>query len=208
MVLAPPKGWDYKWFPSDAEREQRCIALVADVGSGRVDPIESCSDTRPVHEQMFRGMTDVGDEYFAGHYRGEPFPHLENYNVHIPADNAVGMKAHEVMDCMQKLSQFIFDLPAQHALRTHEQLPVRKLVTTVGLVCTVMVEFFTVHPYANGNGHVGRYITWALLVKFGHPPRRWEVNHNFGDRSVYSESIKLFRRGDRTPLVRFVMSSI
>lgn len=165
-------------------------------------------DTRPVHEYMFRGMTHPDQDYFAGHYRGEDFERLKDYNVYIPSDNAVGVKAHEVIACMEQLSTFINDLPAQHAARTREQLPVRKLVTTVGLVCTVMVEFFTIHPYANGNGHIGRYITWALLAKFGHPPKRWEVNNTFGDKAIYSESIKLFRSGDRLPLVRFVMSSI
>jgi fido (protein-threonine AMPylation protein) len=155
---------------------------------------------------MFQGMTSPGQEYFAGHYRGEPFHYLETYPVTF--GGMYGAPPNTVMAQITSLAQHIQNMPSIQAAVTANLPPKQQLFRTVGLVCAVMVRFFTIHPYANGNGHIGRYITWALLFRFGYPPRLWEINQKFGDPADYFGSITSFRSGDPLPLIKFVLSSI
>lgn len=205
-MAAPFKGWDYEDFPSDAERETRCIQLVTDLGAGRLDPIQSCMDTRPVHHTMFHGMTLSGQEYFVGNYRGEPHPYLETYVVTF--GGMYGAPPSAVAAHIDSLAQYIQSMPIRQPAITANQSPREQLFRTVGVVCAVMVRFFTIHPYANGNGHIGRYMTWALLFRFGYAPKLWEINRKFGDEDEYYRTIGLFRSGDQLPLIKFVLSSI
>ncbi len=84
-------SWDY------ADHRQRAAILpqrVADVlrrlAIGQIDALALALDSREVHAYVFRELTPKGYEYFAGHYRGEPYRCLKYLSVSVPSDPRVG----------------------------------------------------------------------------------------------------------------------
>lgn len=55
--------------------------LLELISNEQFDIAELIVDTRKVHRHLFLDLTPSGYEYFAGHYRGEQFPELENYEI-------------------------------------------------------------------------------------------------------------------------------
>jgi hypothetical protein len=90
--------------------------------------------------------------------------------------------------------------------------PSDKLLNAVEVACEAMVQLFTVHPYANGNGHAGRFVLWALLLRYGYAPRPpvWPVEPSPvpPERQRYSELVKRYRDGHREDLVAAVLEGL
>jgi len=74
----------------------------------------------------------------------------------------------------------------------------------VTFACRVLVEFLRVHPYANGNGHMGRWIVWLILAKFGYWPKKWPLDTS----PPYGRLIELHRDGDTLQLETFVLDCV
>ena len=79
-----------------------------------------------------------------------------------------------------------------------------KLYYVVTFACRVLVEFLRIHPYANGNGHIGRFIVWLILARFGYWPKQWPLNAS----PPYHELLKTYRDGDPLPLEEFVLQCL
>lgn len=204
----PTRGWSYSQFPSDQLRDQRCKDILVDLACDRIAWLDTSADTRPIHARMFDGMCPDGHEYFAGHYRGEPIGHLSTYDVHIPGPTPLTCYPHSrVLDAMERLRVEVMRLPElMHQADAHSAESDR-LVAKVHLACTLLVHFMTVHPYADGNGHMGRYLVWAVLHGFGLHPKRWPLNLRPAD-PPYSVYLNEFRHGKRAPLVQFVLQHL
>jgi hypothetical protein len=155
---------------------------------------------------MFRDVIPAGYPYFAGNYRGTRFRCLQYYYVTVPSDPRVGSPP----DCVDlgtliiaaELEKGIVALESRTDLTEPDRLRL-----LIGVAALVFVLFLTIHPYANGNGHVGRFIVWSVLGRFGYWPRSWTIEPKPPD-PPYSKNIKLHRDGNFGPLEEDIRKSL
>lgn len=212
-MLGPERcsNWDYEDHP-DSSRivRPRCRAILIELARGQLDAGSLILDTRSIHRRLFKDLTPAACPYLAGHYRGENFPSLRNYEVRVAADPRVGVPAANVAANMLLFEQTVKGVIA--ALDAGSKLPdaqvskAQKLLYLVNSAAAVHVEFLRIHPYANGNGHMGRFIVWCLLGKYGHWPKAWPFDDRPG--SPYTQLISDFRDGNSDPLVQFILKAI
>jgi fido (protein-threonine AMPylation protein) len=172
------------------------------LAAGTINAVATALDPRPIHARMFGGMTDPGDEYFTGHYRGEDFPNLRYYNVMVQGYPEVGVHFTQVEQAMKSFYQGLSDAFSQNSGGSSTDPKV--LFQRIGSACAALAEFLRVHPFADGNGHAGRYIVWAFLVRFGIYPRSWPLNQSLP--APYGDLLSRFRAGDRAPLIQYVVN--
>jgi len=82
-----------------------------------------------------------------------------------------------------------------------------KLYSAVVIAARAFQELLTVHPYANGNGHMARFLVWLLLGRYGYWPNTWTIDPR-PSVSNYSAAISGHRRGNAAPLERLILQSI
>lgn len=184
----------------------RVSETVADLARGVIDTRGAALDTRGVHHRLFVELTPPRYEYFAGHYRGEPFRCLRYYPVGIRNDPRVGLQpasiAYWIAQIQAILQSGIDALDAGPGLSRTDRL--RYLVV---FACRVFELYLRVHPYANGNGHAARFLVWCLLGRYGHWPRRWPIEPRPPD-PPYTDCIVKYRNGDKDPLEKFLASTL
>ena len=207
-----PKNWEYKDHPGyDISLPLRTHELLVALRLGEIDGYNQSCDSRPSHFSLFQDVTPDGFGYFAGHYRGENFPCLLRYEVGIGSDPSVGAKSLNVQAAMDNFKQVISD--SITALDSGSVLPnsiiskEQKIVYIVTIACRIFVEFLQIHPYANGNGHIGRFLIFAILGRYGYWPKRWPLNDRPPD-PPYSTLIAQYRRGRKVDLENFVLKCI
>lgn len=185
-----------------ARVDEILIALLR----GDIDTRNSVLDTRPLHHRLFVGLTPVNCDYYAGHYRGEPFRCLQHYRVMVPSDPRVGSPPVAVQHNLTELASIIRS--GLDALEGGPPLSGRdRLRYLIVFACRAFEIFLRVHPYANGNGHAARLMIWCVLGRYGHWPRRWTVEPRPPD-PPYSDLIRRYRDGDKNPLELFVASML
>jgi hypothetical protein len=201
--------WEYKDHP-DSHRllPALCDDLLKYLQASHLMTMAVACDTRPAHRTMFVRLTPVGHDYYAGNYRGSEFRCLRCYQVGVRVDPRVGLAPGKVRKAMEDLASetrkdlrlldAVNDLPASHCK------PNEKLASIVVIACRVLERFLTIHPYANGNGHMGRLMVWAVLWRYDYWFRRWPLN----DRPAYSDLLSLYRDGQPAPLEQFVLSCL
>jgi fido (protein-threonine AMPylation protein) len=181
--------------------------LLVELRSRKVDTLAFSTDTRGAHGRLFADLVPPGFRYYAGHYRGEPFPCLRLCRVSVPGDPRVGAHPSEVDALMREIGREIREaidkLDATSAFLT----PRDRIQQIVALSCAVFVAFLTIHPYANGNGHAGRLIMWSLLGRYGYWPEAWTVDPKPPD-PPYSDLIKWSRDGNVVPLQRHMLRMV
>jgi hypothetical protein len=164
------------------------------------------ASTLSAHKYIFRQFTPVGFPYFAGRYRGDNYDILRDCRVGILSDPKVGEVPKSVrakMDLFDK--QFIktievFDGHFKSG-KIDKAILLVKLAEAVG---TLLVRFLTIHPYVNGNGHIGRVLVLAMLGRLNIRPANWTID----DRPPYSEAIFEHRRGNVRPLTAVLLKCI
>ncbi|MCA3047753.1 MAG: Fic family protein [Rhodocyclaceae bacterium] len=157
---------------------------------------------------MFAGMAPAQCAKLIGHYRGEHYPCLKKYAVTVRDDPRVGVKPAAVLARMVQFEQNlasalkIFDSSfGQNLSPQHSAL---RLAKFVDLICLFLVEFLTVHPYANGNGHTARLLVWILLGRYGFWPKHWTLDAS----PNYHQAIASYRSGNKTDLRDFMLACI
>jgi fido (protein-threonine AMPylation protein) len=196
--------WEYENHPQRASVAHNIAAVfLKPLARGRIDTMAIAADSRSIHGEVFRDVAPLGYPHFAGHYRGEHLDCLRYYSVGVPGDSRVGAPPSAVFFLMseigKKVRAAIIALDANVALTNQERL--RYLSA---LVCHALVAFFTVHPYANGNGHAGRIIVWSIMGRYGHFSRRWTIDPRPPD-PPYTTLITEYRSGNRTPLEEYII---
>jgi fido (protein-threonine AMPylation protein) len=172
--------------------------------------MDRIKDTRPIHRYIFCALTPAACPNFAGHYRGEDFPYLKHYNVGVEGDDRVGTLAEFVSSDITlfcgKIDQIVAGLDVGTALPNATLPPEQKLLYVVEFAANILTEFLRIHPYANGNGHISRFIVWAVLGRYGYWPVEWPLD----DRPPhpYVDCISRYRSGDHAPLVNFMLKCI
>lgn len=198
--------WEYSTHPNASLLEDRCIRLLTRLRN-EDDVRQQCmQDTRPAHRDMFRGLMRDEWSYLAGHYRGEDFYCLVERPVYIAGRE--GTRAVAVPAAMEFFhTQFIADLALLDALKADAIAPISQAefdALLVELLVNSMVMFLAYHPYANGNGHIGRLFLWAGLARYGLWPRHWSLNR----RPKWDALIRKHRDGDPKPLEKFVWKAL
>lgn len=212
VVAVGCPGWDYRLTPTaDTELPRRHEAVLLDLDHGRYDARIHATDTRVTHRRFFAGLTPPECDYYAGNYRGSHFHCLRAFAVGVDADRAVGAAPDEVAGRMQELAQLLsvaidaLDEASNPDLR--RLAPEETLLQCVAVAARAFHEFLTIHPYADGNGHMSRFLVWALLKRYGHRPNRWTIE----PRPVahgYSQAISQARRGSPQALEAMILSAL
>jgi fido (protein-threonine AMPylation protein) len=201
-----PTEWNYEHHQNQPLIAQRIQAFLALLASGKVDTLAVSSDSRSQHQGLFTGLTPPECDYFAGHYRGEDYRCLRSCPVEIQGDPRVGAPPLEVALYMEEIRtqvwQGLLALDADSSLSQKDRLQYM-----VALACSTFVNFLTVHPYVNGNGHAGRLIVWCILGRYGYLPKNWPVEPRPAD-PPYTLMIWLYRNGNRQPLESHILQNL
>jgi len=197
--------WEYDRHPQRASVKQSIAAILSDLARGAADSVELSVDSRRSHNQTFQQVVPLECEYYAGHYRGENFRCLRFCSVGVDGDDRVGASPQSVAFHMGRLAVEIRSgvrvLDAQIAANSRDGLR-----CLVAVSARIFVAFLTIHPYANGNGHMARLIVWALMGRYGFWPKRWPVDPR--PSPPYTDLITQCRSGNPQPLEECLLRSI
>ena len=212
VLLPGCPDWDYETVPGhQGVLRSELAVLLRVLRSGTMRVEVHGVDTRSIHKQLFRALTPATHRYFAGHYRGVNFPCLVDYVVVIPADPMVGLHYGNVQAAMFDLGQVLVEattaLDAAFATPNATLSPKMKLYFAVVATARAFQELLTIHPYANGNGHVARFLVWLLLGRYGYWPESWTIDPR-PNATNYSAAISGHRRGATNDLERLILESI
>ena len=201
--------WEYSRHQYANAVPIRCEAILHRLELGQL-AIESClRDSRPLHHELFVNLTPPECPYFAGHYRGESFKCLRFLNVKVEGDTRVGVPHDRVASELANLQSHILKaglkaLDVAFAMPDDKLSQADKLYNLVKLSCRLLAEFLRIHPYANGNGHIGRLFIWLMLARFGYWPQKWPLH----ERPDYGDLLSRYRDGIEQPLEDFVLRAI
>lgn len=214
MRLPCPKGWEYEHLPNARvilTRRAEQILLEIRQSTPRQN-LTAARNTRPIHAILYHQLTPPGFPYFAGNYRGSKHWCLDQYEVHIPNDRRVGYSSANVAQFMEEFSGRIATAIALVDQQLQMNTPLTseplKLVAYVAVLAALFVEFLEAHPYANGNGHMGRFLLLALLARRQiYPTAAWRIDPRPKD-PPYSNLIARYRDGDQLPLIQFILDAL
>ncbi len=209
MAHPCPDSWPYEQHPKRKKLLARVVDVIKRLRSRQLDGVRASQDSRPVHSGLFEGLTPPHFTYFAGHYRGEPFHCLEFSTVRAGNDPRTGTSPDMVAQRIDELKNLIArgvaeadNLVASGTLPEHE-----KMQHVVAFACRIFDLFLQVHPYVNGNGHVARFIVWAILGRYGFWPVRWTIEPR-PPNPPYIPYLLEHRGGNGKPLVEWVLNCI
>jgi hypothetical protein len=175
------------------------------------EKLDSARETRVWHSNFFQRLTPASCPYYAGHYRGEEFPCLRDYEVKIDFDPLVGEKATFVPISMFRLGEKLQVAAVLLDIEGHRHLaPLASrefIIKIVQMVTFFFVAFLTVHPYANGNGHMARLILALVLDRLGVRAPTFSIHPRPMEPS-YLDAIYRYRRRDTKPLEMLLLRSL
>lgn len=208
MVSPICPDFAYDSHPSKDCLVDRVQQIVVELRGNQSDARQSTTDTRPRHEQLFVDLTPPGFEHYAGHYRGEPYPCLENCSVTVRGDSRVGAPPQAVAFHLRSLADGIDSgISTLDAVCSDPNVDsVERLSAVVRLGCSIFEWFLRIHPYKDGNGHTARFVLWAILTRYGFVPARWPIHPRPSE--PYGSLISQYRSGDTVPLQAFVIGAI
>jgi hypothetical protein len=217
MVRHHQMLYDYAQHPRRPEVLPRLSReVLADLHAGRLDAASLAADPRPMHRRLFLDLTPPGTPYLAGHYRGEDFDCLRDYNVGAFPDLFPGapepmafLDAAHVPKAMADFSAKT--VTACRRLDAGELRPGLRpgtdfLFDLVLTACGVYSEFLYIHPFAYGNGHVARVLLTAALGRYGYWLRRFPIEPSPPRR--YHECVRLHQDGKVEPLFGLVLGCL
>ncbi len=206
-------NWEYNDHPHKTPILQKEIkSVLFELRNGNLDSLTSVSDARPVHLRLFHRLAPEDCPYYAGNYRGENYRCLKYFQVGIPSDRRVGFPPHLVKGYMDELANIVRDTVAaldEGMKLPNNQIPLEeKILYIVAAVCRIFEFFLRIHPYVNGNGHIGRFCMWALLGgRYGLWPVSWPIDPRPAD-PPYTNLIVDYRNGNPVPLETFIMQTL
>lgn len=212
--MLPPgcPAWQYSSHPQCPQLlPLAATKLLSGIMTGGFPADKYTPDTRPIHRDLFTGLEPPGHDYYVGNYRGFHKKCLRNYEVFLRGDPLACSKATTVHADITRFGteivKAIRDLETAIASAPQTIDPAQKTIAIVRIACLAFVRFLTIHPYADGNGHVARSLLWIILRHFGYIPDKWTIDPR-PPFPAYGAMIAMHRRGTTSPLEQFVLSSI
>jgi fido (protein-threonine AMPylation protein) len=149
-------------------------AVVAAATLRRVPDLELAHDW---HRTLYRGVASVPAPHYLGQVRGSDHPDLHDYEVGILDGHGrlhagtapVGYVEAELVRFFRSMRSAVTSLDAVIG-PGDRPVDAPQLHSVLELAAIAHGEWIRIHPYANGNGRVGR--TWAnwVAVRYGLPP--------------------------------------
>ncbi len=105
------------------------------------------------------------------------------------------------------LTKFIVDwLPElRRGLERQRPDPTTRILLCVKVAARVFSLFLQIHPYVNGNGHIGRLMLTCVLVEFGYPVGQFPIEPGPKEQAYYQSLIWAQNRGNFVPLEKFIL---
>ena len=82
-----------------------------------------------------------------------------------------------------------------------------KLLYLIVFTSRLCVNFLTIHPYVNGNGHIARSMMWAVMGRYGFWPERCPIEPRTQD-PAYIQTIRAYRTGHPEQLEDYLLNCI
>lgn len=194
-------AWEYEQHPNRHTVTESCKNLQLRVTSNQELINDIVSDTRPFHKEIFIQVTPLKMQAYAGNYRSN-FEYLKNYAVIV--GQHCGCKpelVEEVMDGYHKL--FKKHLQKFNNLNK-DKSKTEKFVIYSRLISIFVVEFLSIHPYANGNGHISRLIAWALFCYKGFAIKSWDLDRR--PDQPFDKFIAEYQQGNQAAMAGYFQS--
>lgn len=200
--------WDYESHPQRYLLVEKCSRLEKVLSRHPKFFDKLKFNTCLAHKVMFFKFAPTQCPEIVGNFRGSNYPCLKTYNVHVPMDPKVGTKPNLVKAEMRR-----FETQIENAVTNYEKQALRLnspshagilLSRFVGIVAHFLVNFLTIHPFANGNGHTARLLVFVLLSRAGFPPADWTIDA----KKNYADALSAHRKGDFVPLTDFLLKAI
>lgn len=86
----------------------------------------------------------------------------------------------------------------------HRYPPEIALVKLVQLLAFVLQQFLTIHPYMDGNGHMGRLLIYVMMCRAGYVPSGWDIDA----KQPYADALSDHRSGKPRALEAFLLGVI
>jgi Fic family protein len=83
-----------------------------------------------------------------------------------------------------------------------------KIRFAVRVACELFIELQGIHPYLDGNGHMGRFLIWVILGRYGYWPIRWRIEPRPVTQPDYISLIQDYKAGRPDSLQNFIYSCI
>lgn len=168
-MTAPRPSWQLSQAPDvDAVLGPRCAEILEALR--RAAPAEQRAfllDSRAVHRQLFHDLVPEGAPWCAGTWRGQTNTPLESTRAVVRVPSGAGLLPRvPVCPPDQVLARI-----SRLAVRIRAVLGAREIddLTWLGRCGRILHDFFDIHPYLDGNGHVGRLMMAVLAHIRGVP---------------------------------------
>lgn len=194
-------SWDYEEHKNRQLVTKACHDLQVRVAKDLEEIKKVKQDTRAFHLEMFNSVTPADKTAFAGNYRGSEFQYLKNYNVSI--GNHQGTLASQVAETMHDFHLLFVKSLKQFNQKSLELSKETKLVVYSRLISHFVVAFLSIHPYANGNGHISRLIAWALFCYKGFNIQNWDLDKR--PDQPFDSFIAMYQQGHQDAMAYYFM---
>ncbi|MBY6309924.1 Fic family protein [Alcaligenes faecalis] len=197
-------GWDYEKHPERHSVTNACTVMQQRLVQSEDEQLQVLADTRPFHKEIFEKTTLDGFEAYAGCYRGAKYDYLIDCPVYIGGHNQygvyqvvhIGTPPEQVESEMGLFHNalirdvFSFDDKAKQAHMDQAQ----RLIVFSSILAARIVQFLSIHPYVNGNGHISRLIAWTLFLLRGFNISNWNID--IRPSQPFDECIRLYQKGE------------
>lgn len=204
MISADPCAlWDYKKDQRVPNVRVVCNEFASKIRLLPDGQFGALRDTRKFHEALFRDAVPAQCAYLAGNYRGSEHSCLRLRVVGMgqrigasPADVArlMGTFHASTLVALGYLTGRIGRKP-DHA---------EAYLELARFVADVISNFQDIHPYADGNGHIGRLLAWVVMGHYNLAPAALDIHENPG----WDADVASHQEGNPQPLVRILMERL
>ena len=200
--------FDYESVPGYQQVLQCAqMQLLTDLSTQSDVNLDTICDTRPTHYFMFKDLTPKNQPDFAGHYRGSSAYYLKNYKVKFGQNE--GALPVDVESSMEALAYSLRRLYKRFLSNSQITGMARTtiLYNFARLAAITIIDFIKIHPYADGNGHISRFIACAYLMPHKLIPTKWQIDPRPNDQDYSQGMIGGVRDANLDILTNYLIDS-
>lgn len=158
------KRWQYQeHLNADDIISQQCDRVLWSIRNSPPEEfIKHIKDTRSIHKIIFEQLVDDNQKHFAGHYRGDNHPDLINRIGSRKIELFPGLFVKHCFAEPKNVINEIDDLKSNIDYLYMKRNEIEKQ-QYYSIAVEILIRFYLIHPYVNGNGHIGRLIMTYLM---------------------------------------------